>query len=402
MKRLVVLGSTGSIGTQTLNLVARLRDEYQVVGLGAGHWSPSLSSQVAEWQPSHVAVASPAPAPPGDGITILRGSESLEAMVEELAPDVLVVGTPGLVALGACIASLRQGAIVLIANKETLVSAGSVVSEAARLYGGTVIPVDSEHSGIWQCLRGERMSSVSELVLTSSGGALRDRPLAELRFATAQEALRHPTWSMGPKITVDSATLMNKGLEIIEASWLFGVPASRVSVVLHRQSIVHALVEFKDGSLKAQLSVPDMRLAILYGLSYPERPNVDLPRLDLVGAGALTFEAIDEDRYPAVALSRQAAGAGGTYPAVLNAANEVAVEQFLHGAIGFMDIVSLVKETLGGHQSGWETDLPSVIDADRWAREACRGLLDRHSYSIGVSIRSRDSATAQLEGRLES
>jgi 1-deoxy-D-xylulose-5-phosphate reductoisomerase len=307
----------------------------------------------------------------------MRGEGALEALIEELAPDVVVLGTPGLAGLAACVSALRQGAVVLVANKETLVSAGAVVSEAARTHGGTVIPVDSEHSGIWQCLRGESIETVVTLFLTSSGGALRDMPLERLEAASAAETLRHPTWSMGPKITVDSATLMNKGLEIIEASWLFGLPASRVSVVLHRQSIVHALVEFRDGSLKAQLSVPDMRLAILYGLSYPGRPSVDLPRLDLLSAGPLTFEEVDELRYPAVALARQAAAAGGTYPAVLNAANEVAVEHFLEGRVRFTDIVPLVRETLGHFDGLDDGGLDVVLAADRWAREYCSRIAER-------------------------
>jgi 1-deoxy-D-xylulose-5-phosphate reductoisomerase len=233
--------------------------------------------------------------------------------------------------------------------------------------------VDSGHNAIWQCLRGEDPRAVVEIVLTSSGGALRDLPLEELASVTPERALQHPTWSMGPKITVDSATLMNKGLEIIEASLLFDVSPAMVSVVLHRQSIVHALVEYADGSLKAQLAVPDMRIPILNALTYPERAAAELPRLDIAHLGALTFEPVDAARYPAVALAREAAGAGETYPAVLNAANEVAVARFLECEIRFTDIIPLVARTLERHnQSGHGFD--EILAADAWARDYCAQL----------------------------
>ncbi|OGG44315.1 MAG: 1-deoxy-D-xylulose-5-phosphate reductoisomerase [Candidatus Handelsmanbacteria bacterium RIFCSPLOWO2_12_FULL_64_10] len=379
VKRVAVLGSTGSIGTQTLDLVSRLPDAFKIVGLGAGHWSLTLAQQVELWRPELVALS--ASEPDSGDTKVLKGPTALEEMVDQLCADIVVLGTPGLVGLPACIAAVRQGAVVLLANKETLVSAGAAVSDVARTWGGTIIPVDSEHSGIWQCLRGERHETIQHLYLTSSGGALRDVPLADLPSASPEQALRHPNWKMGAKITIDSATLMNKGLEIIEASWLFGIPASRVSVVLHRQSIVHAIAEFRDGSMKAQMSLPDMRHAILYGLGYPDRLAAGLPRMDLFSMSALTFEPVDEERYPAVSLARQAAGAGGTYPAVLNAANEVAVELFLAGTIRFTDVVSLVKEVVGRHESGLESDIESVLAADRWARQEARTAAFRQSYS---------------------
>lgn len=393
MKRVVILGSTGSIGTQTLDLIGRLRDAFCVAGLGAGHWSPALAQQVEHWHPELTAVGSPEGAP--SDATVIRGPGALEQMVRDLGADVVVLGTPGMAGLPACMTALRQAARVLLANKETLVSAGATVSETVRAHGGTIVPIDSEHSGIWQCLRGERSSTLQHLYLTSSGGALRDVPLWELLSASPEQALHHPTWNMGPKITIDSATLMNKGLEIIEASWLFGVPTSRVSVVVHRQSIVHALAEFVDGSIKAQMSVPDMRLAILYGLSYPERQSVNLPRLDLFSLGSLTFEPVDEARYPSVALARQAAGAGGTYPAVLNAANEIAVELFLAGAIRFTDVVALVKEVLGRHDSDGGCDLDSVLAADRWAREEAHLLTARRARAAVSRWASRTSGRSE-------
>ena len=375
MKTVAVLGSTGSVGTQTLDVLQRLKDSFQVVGLAAGHWSDAFAEQVMSWQPSYAAIAENGIARSSEADTrVLVGPAALEQLVDETSPDIVVLGTPGLAGLAACLSALRAGKIAAIANKEPLVAAGELVTRTAREHGGTIVPVDSEHNGVWQCLRGEDWSSVAEIVLTSSGGAFRDTPIGELEHATVEEALNHPTWSMGPKITVDSATLMNKGLEIIEASWLFAVPQSKVSVVLHRQSIVHALVEFADGSIKAQLSVPDMRLPIMNALTYPERPCLDLPRLQIQHLGTLTFEPVDEVRYPSIPIARGAAQAGGAYPVVLNAANEVAVERFLAGEIRFTDIVALVAETIALHRNQGAASIDEILAADGWARETCRGL----------------------------
>lgn len=373
-RRVAVLGSTGSVGTQTLDVLARQPDTFTVVGLGAGHWSAAFADQLATWQPEAAAVAADGSGPVvPDGMQLFAGPDALERLVEVGDPDIVVLATPGLVGLSACLHALRSGRLVAIANKETLVSAGALVTSTAREGGGTLVPVDSEHCGVWQCLRGEDPRSVAGIFLTSSGGAFRDAPLDTLASATPEQALQHPTWSMGPKITVDSATLMNKGLEVIEASWLFDVPSSVVSVVLHRQSIVHALVEFADGSVKAQLSVPDMRVPIVSALNYPDRVAADLPRLDIARLGSLTFEPVDEQRYPSIPLARSAAEAGGTYPSVLNAANEVAVERFLYGEIRFTDIVPLVGRTLDEHrENGISED--SVLAADAWARQTCRAL----------------------------
>jgi len=374
VKRVAVLGSTGSIGRQTLDVLRRLGSTFEVVGLAAGHASAAFRAQLDEWEPTYIAVGEVSPAPELDGTRILSGPDALERLVDEAVPDIVVLGTPGLVGLKACLAALRAGKVVAIANKEPLVAAGALVTRTAREFGGTIVPVDSEHNGVWQCLRGEDPSTVVQIVLTSSGGALRDTPLEDLPYVTAEQALRHPTWSMGPKITVDSATLMNKGLEIIEASRLFGVPPSLVTVALHRQSIVHALVEFADGSMKAQLSVPDMRLPIVNALMYPERVCADLPRLRIQELGALTFEPVDESRYPSLPLALQAAEAGGAYPAVLNGANEIAVERFLAGGIRFTDLVPLVEETLHRHHDDATDSIEAIIAADAWARETCRGL----------------------------
>ena len=375
MKTVAVFGSTGCVGRQTLDVLDRLRDSFQVVGLAAGHWSPPFAAQVAAWRSPYAAVAENGTVDGGKADTrLLVGPAALERLVEEAEPDIVVLGTPGLVGLAACLAALRAGKLAAIANKEPLVAAGELVTRTAREHGGTIVPVDSEHNGVWQCLRGEETAAVAEIVITSSGGAFRDTPIEDLPKATVEQALQHPTWSMGPKITVDSATLMNKGLEIIEASWLFGVPQSKVSVVLHRQSIVHALVEFIDGSIKAQLSVPDMRHPIMNALTYPERVHADLPRLQIHHLGTLTFEPIDEIRYPSIPIARGAAEAGGAYPVVLNAANEIAVERFLAGEIGFTDIVPLVAETLALHRDDHSGSLEEILAADTWARETCRSL----------------------------
>jgi 1-deoxy-D-xylulose-5-phosphate reductoisomerase len=369
MKRVAVLGSTGSVGTQTLDVAARLGDEISVVALAAGTPSEAFDDQLRRWKPRLAALGRQQGDGVRHGVRVLGGTRGLERLVEEVEPDVVMLATAGLVGLPSCLAALRMGKLVAIANKETLVTAGSLVMQAAA-HGGTVLPVDSEHSGIWQCLWGEDPAAIRVITLTTSGGAFRDTPVEDLASATPEQALRHPTWSMGPKITVDSATLMNKGLEIIEAGWLFGVPTDRVEVTLHRQSIVHALVEFIDGSVKAHLSVPDMRLPILNALTYPERVGADLPRLDLCRVGALTFEPIDAARFPAIDLARRAAEAGGTYPAVLNAANEVAVGRFLRGDVAFTDIVPLVASTLDRHVSEG-LDIDAVLDADAWARRVC-------------------------------
>jgi 1-deoxy-D-xylulose-5-phosphate reductoisomerase len=274
------------------------------------------------------------------------------------------------------LAALGTGKRVAVANKEPLIMAGHLVIEAAERHGGTVLPVDSEHSGIWQCLRGEEgdrePSTVRRLTLTASGGAFRDLPAEALSAVTPEQALKHPTWQMGPKITIDSATLMNKGLEVLEAHWLFGLDLDCIDIVLHRESIVHSLVEFIDGSVKAQLSVPDMRLPIQYALSYPERLETHVSSLDLGRLGRLSFEPVDHDKYPAPMLAYEAGRRGGTYPAVLNAANEEAVQLFLSGCLPFVQIASLIRGALDAHVPTYSPSLDDVLHADAWARQfAC-------------------------------
>jgi 1-deoxy-D-xylulose-5-phosphate reductoisomerase len=298
----------------------------------------------------------------------------------------VLAAVPGRVGLLPTLAALQRGKTVALANKESLVMAGHLVMGAARAHGAEVLPVDSEHNAIWQCLRGEGAanapaSEVASLILTASGGAFRDLPLAALSRVTPAEALRHPTWSMGPKITVDSATLMNKGLEIIEASWLFGVPLERMQVVMHRESIVHSLVEFVDGSLKAQLAVPDMRLPIQYALSYPERWPCPVPRLDLARLGMLQFGEVDRQRFRSMYVALAAARAGGTYPAALSGADDEAVRLFLAGALPFDRIADVVEMVVERHRPATDDSLEAVLEADDWARRACR-------ETVGQSVAS--------------
>ena len=372
LKGLVVLGSTGSIGRQTLDVVRALRDRFRVVGLAAGRNMAALEQQVREFAPRLVgseseddyarlkaALGTPAPA-----------WASMEEMAGHPEADLVVVATTGKTGLHPALAALRAGKIVALANKEVLVMAGHLVTEAALRGGGEIRPIDSEHSAIWQCLWGEQPSSIARLILTASGGAFRDRSLEELRRVAPEEALRHPTWQMGRKVTVDSATLLNKGLEAIEARWLFDVPFQNIEIVLHRQSIVHSLVEFKDGSMKAQLGMPDMRLPIQCALCYPERlPCPSVARLDLTQVGSLEFRVPDLRRFPCLRLGLEAGARGGTYPAVLAAADEVAVEQFLAGRLGFMEIGAVLEGALTAHRPSGDLSLGAVLEADAWARD---------------------------------
>lgn len=367
MKNLVVIGSTGSIGRQTLDVARRFPDRLRVVGLAARRDAGLLTQQVAEFRPlmAHLAEG-------GHAVGEAR-RVGLEEMVAHRQADVVVMATTGRVGLLPTLAAVGAGKQVVLANKEVLVMAGELLVSAATRSGARLVPVDSEHSAIWQCLVGEVPEgevavaggprSVRRVILTASGGALRDRPRAEMDRVTVAEALAHPTWEMGPKVTVDSATLMNKGFEVMETHWLFGIPYDRIEIVLHRESIVHSLVEFADGSVKAQLGPPDMRLPIQYALSFPERwENPDLPRLDLARVPALTFSQPDLERYPCLRLALEAARLGNTYPAVLSAADELAVELFLAGRIGFAEIPRLVESALATHHPTEHPDLATILE----------------------------------------
>jgi 1-deoxy-D-xylulose-5-phosphate reductoisomerase len=379
MKRLAILGSTGSIGQQALSVVRSYPDRFQVIALAAGGNVELLAKQIWEFQPKLVAI----------GATVSEerlhdiGCElsSLEELSSHPDVDLLVGAITGKAGLSPTLAAIEAGKSIALATKEALVMAGAIVTTEAKRRGSQILPIDSEPSAIWQCLRGEG-KSIARLILTASGGPFRQLTWDELARVTPQQALNHPTWKMGKKITIDSATMMNKGFEVIEARWLFDVPLENIEVIIHPQSIVHSFVEFVDSSIKAQLGVPDMRLPIQYALFYPERPPSELPRLDIANMGPLTFEAPDLGKFPCLRLALEAGRKGGTYPAVLSAADEVAVDLFLEERIRFVDIARVVEEVLGRHQSIPQPSLEQIMAADAWARESALEIeAKRWTYS---------------------
>jgi len=376
MTGLAILGSTGSIGRQTLEVVHHLRRRFRIVGLAAGHNVTLLEEQAREFSPSLLWADRE-----GDYLREKAGGlrarwTPMEEMASHPDVDIVVVATAGKAGLLPTLAAVRAGKVVALANKEVLVMAGHLLVAAARQHGAELRPVDSEHSAIWQCLWGEDRASIARIILTGSGGPFRDLSLDDLARVTPEEALRHPTWQMGHKITVDSATLLNKGLEAIEAHWLFGVAFDKIEVVLHRESIVHSLVEFRDGSTKAQLGIPDMRVPIQCALTYPQRlPAVRTQRLDLAHLGTLAFCQPEPRRFPCLGLALEAGRLGGTFPAALAAADEVAVEHFLAGRIGFMDIPRVIEAALAAHQGTAEPSLDEVLAADAWARRLAEDWL---------------------------
>ncbi len=371
IKRLAIIGSTGSIGQQTLEVVRALPDRFQIVGLAAGKNTDLLARQITEFQPRFVYSEDKMAYPASTEYDLL----SLEEIASHPEVDIVVVATSGRAGLSPTLAAVRAGKKVALANKESLVMAGDIIISEAKINEAQIIPVDSEHSAIWQCLEGETQP-VARLVLTASGGPFRGYSSAQLAAVTVGQALGHPSWQMGRKVTIDSATLMNKGLEVIEAHWLFNIPFENVEVLVHPQSIVHSMVEFVDGVVKAQLSYPDMRLPIQYALSYPERlANPQLPRLDWSRISQLTFEQPDFDVFPCPRLAIEAGKKGDTYPAVVCAADEVAVELFLSQRIKFTDIAYLVEQTLGQHQAIAHPTLDDIMAADAWAREKVTQLV---------------------------
>jgi 1-deoxy-D-xylulose-5-phosphate reductoisomerase len=374
-RKLLLLGSTGSIGRQTLDIVRVFRDRVQVYGLAAGTNLALLREQIDEFRPAAVSVTDPAvTAAELGGIEVLHGEEGMAELAARPDVDLVVVGTTGRAGLLPTLAALEAGKLVALANKETLVMAGPLIRRQLAA-GGELVPIDSEHSAIWQCLQGEPERSVERLTLTASGGALRNLSTAELVSVSPEQALRHPTWSMGRKVTIDSATLMNKGLEVIEARWLFDVPMEKIDVVFHPQSIVHSLATFNDSSTKAQLGPPDMRLPIQYALSHPDRWTNNLARLDLAATSTLSFGPIDLGRYPALRLALEAGRQGQTYPAVLSAADEIAVEAFLRGRIRFTEIPVVIERTLEAHSPCRNPELADILGSDIWARETASRLV---------------------------
>ena len=380
MKRIAILGSTGSIGQSALAVVDAHADRLQVVGLAAGENADLFAAQIARYRPAIAAMAS------GSALDRLKqtgvsdvtfggpGRDGLVAVASHPDVDLVLCASAGTEGLEAVIAAIEHGKAVALANKEVLVMAGGIVTEAARRRGVAILPVDSEHNAIHQCLHGRTASEIRRLVLTASGGPFRGRSASEFTSVTAQDALMHPTWRMGRKITIDSATLMNKGLEVIEAHWLFGVRADQIEVVVHPQSVVHSMVELTDGSIIAQLGVTDMRLPIQYAFSYPDRWPAPLPPLDLTRAGRLEFDVPDTEAFPCLRLAYRALGAERSLPVVLNAANEVAVSRFLDGKIGFRSIPQVIQLTMDAHRPARVAALAEVRAVDEWAREYSQEL----------------------------
>ncbi len=363
--KLAVLGSTGSIGRQTLEVVRALPHRFHIVGLGAGKNIDLLIRQINEFKPRFVYCQ--------DNQAHLASTEfellSLEDIASHPQVDIVVIATSGKTGLIPTLAAVKAGKKVALANKESLVMAGEIITSEAKLNAAQILPIDSEHSAIWQCLEGERQKA-ARLILTASGGPFYGYSPAQLKGVTAKQALSHPSWQMGRKVTIDSATLMNKGLEVIEARWLFDIPVDDIKVLIHPQSIVHSMVEFVDGSIKGQLSYPDMRLPIQYALTYPKRlANPQLPRLDWSKINNLTFDPPDLDTFPCLRLAIEAGKKGGTYPTVLCAADEVAVELFLAERINFVDIANLIEKVLAQHQAINHPTVEEIMAADVWARE---------------------------------
>ena len=374
MIRVAILGSTGSIGTSALSVVATHPDRLSVVALAAGSNADQMAAQVRAHRPHVVAMATPeaAAAVMASGVPGSRvhaGAEGLLAVATCPDAEVVLCASSGTAALEAVLAAIDCGKTIALANKEVLVMAGGLVMEAARRKGVAVLPVDSEHNAIHQCLQGCREAEVRRLVLTASGGPFRGRRRESLAGVTAADALRHPTWKMGAKITIDSATLMNKGLEVIEAHWLFGMPASAIDVVVHPQSIVHSMVELRDGSVLAQMGITDMRLPIQYAFSYPERWDAPVPFLDLTRVGPLEFLPPAWDDFPCLRLAYRALDADRSLPVVLNAANEEAVAAFLAGRLGFNAIADVIAEAMDAHAPAPVTTLADVRRIDQWARQ---------------------------------
>ena len=365
-KGLAILGSTGSIGTQTLDVVRTFPDDFRVVGLAARRSLELLEAQVREFGPKLVSCHGSE----GEKAAILSNGCidcQMEEMVRDPDVDLVVTATVGDVALVPTFAAIEAGKDIALANKETVIMAGEQVTARSRECGVSLLPVDSEPNAIWQCLRGED-KAISRLIITASGGAFRNASLGELADVTRQQALNHPTWTMGPKITVDSATLMNKAFEVIEAHWLFDVPWENIEVVIHPQSIIHSMVEFDDGSVKAQISPPDMRLPIQYALFYPDRVyNRNIRRFDPIATGALTFEPWEPERYPCFEMALDIAKRGGTWPAALCGADEAAVQLFLSGHIGFLEIGTVIREALEEHQTVMDASVEDTIAAAAWA-----------------------------------
>ncbi|MGH7046961.1 MAG: 1-deoxy-D-xylulose-5-phosphate reductoisomerase [Stellaceae bacterium] len=391
MRRVTILGSTGSVGQNTVDLLLRNRQSFAVEALTANRNPIRLAEQARALGARYAAIGDPAHYPAlrqalaGTGIATACGAQSLIEAAEHPA-DWVMAGIVGAAGLAPTLAAIRRGAIVALANKEALVCAGTLFMQEVARSGATLLPVDSEHSAIWQCFDFDRVDGIEKITLTCSGGPFRERSVEEMRRATPQQAVAHPNWSMGAKISVDSATLMNKGLEVIEAHHLFGMPIERIDIVVHPQSIIHSMVNYRDGSVLAHLGTPDMRTPIAYALAWPERIATPTSRLDLAAIGRLTFEPPDAKRFPALRVAREALQQGGGSPIVLNAANEIAVNAFLEGRIGFLDIVGIVEDTLAAIPTGTVRSLDDVYRFDLASRETAARLTGRNFPARAVPM----------------
>lgn len=387
MKGISILGSTGSIGCNTLKVIEHLGG-FRVVAMAAGRNIEKFAEQVAKFKPELVSVDREENAVElgrllnGYAPDIVFGNDGLVAAATHADAEIVVSATVGAVGFVPTLRAIEAGKRIALANKETLVMAGELMTAAASQSGAEILPVDSEHNAIHQCLRGEKRSEVKRLILTASGGPFREKTKEQIAAATREEALNHPNWSMGDKITIDSATLMNKGLEVIEAKWLFGFDADQISVIVHPQSVVHSMVEMVDGSVIAQMGVTDMKHPIQYALTYPDRQEGCLEPLDFGRLSQLTFEEPDFDRFPCLALAYEALRAGGTTPAVLNAANEIAVRAFLDGKIGLSDIASVNRSVLDEHSSTTADSLEAILEADEWARSRAIMKIERSAIAV--------------------
>ncbi|MFM8541622.1 MAG: 1-deoxy-D-xylulose-5-phosphate reductoisomerase [Nitrospira sp.] len=379
MKKIIVLGSTGSIGTSTLDIVGKFPGEFQVVGLTAATKDVLLEDQIRIFKPKKVALSDPAAVArlrtrcAGLPIEILEGSTGVAEVAAMPEGELVISAIVGGAGLVPTLAAIRTGKHVALANKEPMVMAGQLMQDEAKKHRVRIFPVDSEHSAIFQSMEGHRREDIRRLVLTASGGPLWNMPKDQMQHVKPEQALQHPNWKMGAKITIDSATMMNKGLEVVEARWLFDLPAEQIEVLVHRESVIHSMVEYKDGSVIAQLGLPDMRTPISYAMKYPARVPLDLPPLDLASIGKLTFFQPDHDRFPCLQLGYDALKIGGTMPAVLNAANEIAVAAYLQNGISFLDIAAIIRGTMDAHTLRQVHTLDDALEADRWAREQASG-----------------------------
>jgi len=399
MKRISILGSTGSIGVNTLKIIKEHPEKFSVKVLAARRNAELLAAQAEEFKPELVCLFDRAKAADLEkklkplGIRLVTGPDGLIEAACHRNVDQVVFAVVGACGLLPIFTALKAGKAIAVANKEPLVMAGALLMEMSRRLKTPVLPIDSEHSGLWQCLDGRDPKTVKKLILTSSGGPFRGYK-GDLASVTTEQALKHPKWQMGPKITIDSATLMNKGLEVIEAANLFGVSSDRVEVMVHPEAVVHAMVEFVDGTHLANLAIADMRLPIQYALSYPSRFEQNLPGLDLIQAGALHFEKPDRNRFPCLEFGYEASRAGGTMPAVLNAANEESVDAFLNRNIRFSDIPRIIEDVMKHHRVLPEPELEQILEADRWAREEARGRLGRNGNAAAGNKVKKVNETA--------